>query len=69
MKKYLCIGSMVVSVTDGDIHYVNAYRVAELYGVPLHECVFMEETDSIPPGYDGTLRILRPDPTGIYNVR
>jgi hypothetical protein len=39
MKKYVLHPGTVVSQCDGDIHYVDSVRLADLYGVRLYECV------------------------------
>lgn len=42
-KKYLCIGNQVRSQYDGDLHYISAHRVAELYKVNQQECIFIDD--------------------------
>lgn len=36
--KYLLVPGHVTSKTDGDLHYISASRLAELYGVRMNEC-------------------------------
>lgn len=45
MKKYICIGSEVISKHDGDRHYIDAKKIAKLYGVNPNNCDFIEEED------------------------
>jgi hypothetical protein len=39
MKKYLLMPGYIRSAHDRDWHYIGAGRLAELYGVPMSECV------------------------------
>ena len=65
MKKYMCFGGTVVSRTDGDIHHIPAHRVAQLYQVPHRECVYVEQDQPTPHGYNG-LKHLHPRSDGDY---
>lgn len=38
-KKYALHSGHVMSKTDGDWHFVPAYKLAALYGVPMSECI------------------------------
>jgi len=40
--KYAVHAGHVISPNDGDFHFISAYRVAELYGIPRSECVFLD---------------------------
>ncbi|MBL7141786.1 hypothetical protein ISS21_01675 [Patescibacteria group bacterium] len=50
-KRYICFGGRVISRHDRDIHFVSAYRVAELYGLNPNECYFANEEE--PATYYG----------------
>jgi len=39
MKLFILHPGHVRSKTDGQWHYVGARRLADLYGVPWHECI------------------------------
>ena len=71
-KKYLVIGGGVKSKNDGDIHYINAQRLCELYGVNPQECVLVEENSTQHMrGYDfqkQTMIVLRPRFDGNYGL-
>ena len=40
MYKYVLCPGEVVSATDGDIHYISAKQLQELYGVNPKDCIF-----------------------------
>jgi hypothetical protein len=42
-NKYLVLGGYVISKNDGQKHYINCYRLMELYGVKKEYCDFAEE--------------------------
>ena len=42
MKRYVLHPGYIKSRSDGDWHYIDAYRLAKLYGVPLHECIVVD---------------------------
>ena len=75
MKKYLVIGSYVISVRDGQQHYVSAHRLVELYKVPISECVLVDQRlsrttvhlQSVYASYKHLL-ILRPRYEGDYHI-
>lgn len=66
-KRYLVIGGKVFS-KDREIHYVSPRQLADLYGVPLNECLLAESNgDSKLMGLDGSrFIILRPRNDGRY---
>jgi hypothetical protein len=43
MKKYLVIGGMVTSRTDGQVHHIDPLRLCQLYGVNPNECVMVDD--------------------------
>ena len=43
MKKYAVFGGYVDSINDGQEHYVPSYKVAELYKVPLSQCILIPD--------------------------
>lgn len=65
--KYILVPGTIVSQYDEDQHYINAARLAHLYGVSMDECVVWH-TDSPggPPGPSGALLLL-PDAYGRYD--
>ncbi len=64
-KKYLLVPGMVQSKTDGEWHYIDAPTLANLYHVPLHECIIHD--NSVPhQGLPSGLLILRPLSNGRY---
>lgn len=69
MKYALCPG-FVTSRTDGDRHYVGAVNLAELYGVPMSECVIFDpDRPHLAAGVKATgLIFLRPRRDGRYEV-
>jgi len=46
MKKYICIGGYIRSMSDHDIHYVHSYNLPALYKVNSRECIFAESDQS-----------------------
>lgn len=70
MKKYLCVGGLVTSQNDGQLHHVTGKRLVELYGLRWDECYTAFGNDRVDvwlrdkPG----LIVLRPDPTGRYEL-
>lgn len=67
-KRFLVIGDEVYSATDGQVHYVSARRLVDLYGLDPRECVLVDrdqrmgELLNLPQG----LRVLRPRNDGNY---
>lgn len=51
MKRYLVRPSLVVSQSDGDIHYISAAQLIHLHGVPASECIVIREGEEWPRGY------------------
>lgn len=41
--KYLLCPGYVISQTDGELHFVGERQLAELYGVPMSQCVVRPE--------------------------
>ena len=72
MKKYICYGGEVISRHDGDRHYIDPQRIADLYHVPSEECIFVRDmTDErhTLSGLDMAEYIhLYPDFNGKYEV-
>ena len=66
--KYLCHGGYVRSRHDGEIHYVSARRMPQLYGVDPAECMFTMSEGARPYFAPPWLIDLVPDPTGQYVV-
>lgn len=51
MKRYLVRPSEVVSVNDGETHYISARELMELHGVDRRECVIIQPDEDWPRGY------------------
>lgn len=67
MIKYCLHPGKVTSKTDGDIHYIGAARLADLYRVDIRECHVYEELGGhIPRIDDEFLKCLYPSPSGNY---
>lgn len=71
MKKYLVIGGNVQSKSDGQMHYITAVQLCNLYKVNPDECVMRESIDY----YNGNrinsfdkLKILQPRYDGNYRL-
>jgi hypothetical protein len=62
MIKYILHPGYVFSKNDGDRHYVGWQRLAELYGVGLHECLIYSEYGQRTTG----MTHLFPDRSGEY---
>lgn len=70
-KKYIVVGGEVVSCTDRQRHYVNAFNLCNLYGLDREECYLVEGNDpkscvGLPrdllrlyPRYDGNYTLNR----------
>lgn len=43
IPKYVLCPDFVISKTDGDRHFISARQLAELYRVPMSECVIMPD--------------------------
>lgn len=61
-KKYILVPGWITSQTDGDRHFIGASRLAELYGVPMGECVIAGDVSRKVTA----LEILRPLNSGRY---
>lgn len=71
MKKYIVQGGEITA-HDGDIHYISAHRVAELYNVNPEECIFVDKNERLftcsrRAGMN-SLKILRPRSDGYYTL-
>lgn len=68
MKKYVVYGGFVRSKNDYQEHYVSAYKVANLYGVKIMECILIDaNTNTKGLKTDGLIRLC-PDSDGIYKL-
>lgn len=68
-KKYLVVPGWVKSQNDGEMHFVNAPRLMQLYRVSPHECLVVNDRDeAIERGFGGDLLVLLPDPSGRYFI-
>lgn len=47
---YVLHSGMVKSATDGQVHYVGAAPLANLYGVSMRDCVIYVSEDRLPRG-------------------
>lgn len=67
-KKYICYGREIVSASDGDKHYVSAFRLPELFNVPRNECISINRAgDSHGRKLKGLI-MLEPQYNGDYDV-
>lgn len=69
--RYLVIGGMVRSKTDGDYHYVYSRELAMLYGLDMsiHDVTLAEENGNFLKGFDtSSFIILRPRYDGDYTL-
>lgn len=69
-KKYLVAGGEVRSMRDGQLHYVDAHKLLELYGLDRRACVLVDKWNRNQlVGVDTSkLVALGPDPTGQYRI-
>lgn len=67
-KRNVVFGGHVVSRHDGDLHYIPARRVAELWGIDLSNCYLIDKDDlSARAGLRvAEAEVYHPDPTGQY---
>ena len=70
MKKYIVYGGYVMSRTDRQIHYVNAYTTMRLYGLKEKECILVDRNnlDKLRGLKTSQFIQLRPDYTGKYQL-
>lgn len=67
MKLYICCGDEIISKNDGNMHYISAQRLSELYGVNPDECFFVDKQHNRGlHGYPDGLLILTPRYNGDY---
>lgn len=64
-KKYMLCPVYVISKNDGQMHWINAARLAELYRVPISECIQEKDTRGM---YTGDLIRLSPKFDGNYSL-
>jgi hypothetical protein len=50
-KKYILYPGEVASKFDGDRHYIDAYRLAQLYKVRIDECFIADSRNVVPSNY------------------
>ncbi len=50
-KRYLVRPTSVVSMNDGDEHFISAHQLVRLHGVDPRECIFIHRGEDWPPGY------------------
>jgi len=43
--QFILISGKIRSINDNDIHYILAERLIELYNLPKHQCVCVDEED------------------------
>jgi len=68
MKKYLICPEKVISKNDGDLHFINANSLMQLYNVKPEECIIINNKEDLQ-GLDITkYTILRPRYDGNYNL-
>ncbi len=70
IKKYAVVGGPIMSENDGDLHYVNAGTLCDLYSLDRRECILYDRNrpgffwHHIPP----ELIVLGPRYDGNYEV-
>lgn len=71
MKKYICYGGYLPSKNDNDMHYISAYKLAQLYRINPRNCLMIDYWDKeektkgldignrieLNPRYDGNYKI------------
>jgi hypothetical protein len=68
MVKYALCPGYVRSKTDGDLHYISAPRLAQLYGVQMSECIVYTPERERTERMDD-LVFLQPRYHGDYSLR
>ena len=64
-KEFLIVPGEVTSINDGDVHYISAHQLINLYGVQRDECIIVrEDTRGFPEG----LLHLEPSYEGDYSL-
>ena len=64
-KEFLIVPGKVTSIRDGDIHFISAHQLINLYGVKRDECIIVrDDTRSVPEG----LLYLEPSYEGDYTL-
>jgi hypothetical protein len=71
MKKYILVGSKIISKIDGSEQYISSSQLAKLYNLDSNDCLFVDgdcfywsELKKIAPD----ALMLHPDPTGEYKL-
>jgi len=64
-KRYLVMPGKVASKNDGNVHYVNARQLMDLYNVDPKECIIYKGDQ--PLGYRNLI-VLRPRYDGNYSL-
>ena len=74
-KKYILIGGVVTSKTDGDEHYISPYKLQKLYNLNPNECIFVKDDNPknlrvslLGRNIDNCI-ILRPKYNGDYKIK
>jgi len=67
MKKYVCCSGNIISQNDGDIHFIPASRLPQLYGVKKEECYFPVSGELYKDFPDGLIP-LYPRSDGNYSL-
>lgn len=66
MKRYLLCPGWITSQNDGDRHYIGARKLAQLYGVSIHECITARIETGMDANYTGLIQ-LHPRSDGNYD--
>lgn len=74
-KQYICYSGFVKSNSDGDVHYISASRVAQLYRLNPNDCIFIDSPSDLEHktrGYTATtlakMTRLWPQGSGDYEL-
>lgn len=70
MKKYICQGGDIIA-KDGNVHYISAKKLPQLYKINPDECIFIEKNEKVflcRGSGKNSMVILLPKSDGNYNL-
>ena len=71
-KDKIVYGGYVKSKSDGDIHYISAYKLLKLYKLKPTECILIDEWEDVEEKlrsyFIGGMKWYRPRQDGNYEV-
>lgn len=68
MKKYLICPGVVKSISDGDLHFISASRLIDLYQVDRNDCIIVDSENSARGIRWEDFIVLRPRTDGNYEL-